>query len=117
MTSTLNDDIGFRIRLTTDTEMSPVGPAPDGEVEDYEVMVMGFDYGDLADAGDGTGEQDYETQSANGGPSHKIVTNEDDEVLLKIGNAVDDEADGQQSADADGDTAEADDEAGLVLGD
>ena len=112
-TTTLNDELGFRIRLTTDTEMSPTGPASDGEVEDYEIMVMGFDYGDLADGGDGTGEQDYETTAANGGPSHKIITNEDDMVLLKIGAAADDEADGQPSADADGDEADVDDEDGF----
>ncbi|MGH1366964.1 MAG: GEVED domain-containing protein, partial [Calditrichia bacterium] len=113
LTSTLNDDIGFRIRLTTDMAMSPEGPAPDGEVEDYEIMVMGFDYGDLADTGDGEGEQNYETVAANGGPSHKIITDENDMVLLKIGASADDEADGQPSADADGDAVGIDDEDGF----
>ncbi|WP_282776325.1 GEVED domain-containing protein, partial [Phaeodactylibacter xiamenensis] len=104
----LNDDLGFRLRLTTDAAMSPTGPAPDGEVEDYLITVMAFDYGDLADSGAGTGEQNYETSEANGGPSHKIVTNEDDMVTLKIGSDVDDELDGQPSADADGDGADED---------
>ncbi|MEL6837604.1 MAG: hypothetical protein AAFP77_31635, partial [Bacteroidota bacterium] len=83
--------------------MDPNGDAPDGEVEDYEIMVMGYDYGDLADAGAGTGEQDYETATANGGPRHKIVSDDMGNVTLKIGAEVDDEADGQQSDDADGD--------------
>ncbi|WP_425421172.1 GEVED domain-containing protein [Phaeodactylibacter xiamenensis] len=104
----LNDDLGFRLRLTTDAAMSPTGPAPDGEVEDYLITVMAFDYGDLADSGAGTGEQNYETSEANGGPSHKIVTNEDDMVTLKIGADVDADADGQPSADADGDGADED---------
>ena len=108
LSSTLNDDLGFRVRLTTDMGMSPEGAAPDGEVEDYEIMVMGFDYGDLADAGDGEGEQDYETESGNGGPSHKIITDENDMVLLKLGASADDEADGQPSAAADGDGADED---------
>ena len=110
LTATLNDDLGFRIRISTDmaASMSPTGVAPDGEVEDYEIIVMGFDYGDLVDGALGTGEQDYETASANNGPSHKIITNENDEVLLKIGVSVDDEADGQPSADADGDGADED---------
>ena len=55
------------------------------------IQVMAFDYGDLADAGDGEGEQDYETTSANGGPSHKIVTDNIGNVILKIGTVVDDE--------------------------
>jgi hypothetical protein len=106
--ATLNDDIGFRIRLTTYIVMSPEGPAPDGGVEDYEIMVMGFDYGDLADTGDGTGENNYETNEANGGPSHKIITDENDMVLLKLGGAADADADGQPSDDADGDGADDD---------
>ncbi|MGH1434588.1 MAG: GEVED domain-containing protein, partial [Lewinella sp.] len=114
-TTTLNDEIGFRIRLSSDMDasMSPTGPAPDGEVEDYEIMVMGFDYGDLIDGTAGTAEQDYQTQSANGGPSHKIITNEDDMVLLKIGSLLDDEADGQQSSNATGDVTDEDDEDGF----
>ncbi|MEL6660054.1 MAG: GEVED domain-containing protein, partial [Bacteroidota bacterium] len=112
-TTVLNDELGLRIRLTTDMAMSPEGEAPDGEVEDYEITVMGFDYGDLVDTGDGTGEQNYETSAANGGPSHKIVTNEDDMVLLKIGAANDDEADGQPTDDADGDITDVDDEDGF----
>ncbi|MEO0728735.1 MAG: GEVED domain-containing protein, partial [Bacteroidota bacterium] len=83
LTTALNQDIGVRFRLTTATAMDPNGPAPDGEVEDYEIMVMGFDYGDLADAGAGVGEQDYETESGNGGPSHKIVTDDMGNVTLK----------------------------------
>jgi hypothetical protein len=104
----INDEIGMRFRLTTDMAMSPEGPAPDGEVEDYEIVVMGFDYGDLADTGDGTGENNYETNEANGGPSHKIITDENDMVLLKLGAAVDADADGQPSDDADGDGADED---------
>ncbi|MEO0727184.1 MAG: GEVED domain-containing protein, partial [Bacteroidota bacterium] len=114
LTTALNQDIGVRFRLTTSTVMDPNGDAPDGEVEDYEIMVMGYDYGDLADAGIGTGEQDYETESANGGPRHKIITDDAGNVTLKIGVEVDDEADGQQSADADGDNAaDIDDEDGF----
>ncbi|MGH1435837.1 MAG: GEVED domain-containing protein, partial [Lewinella sp.] len=114
LSSTLNDDLGFRIRLTTATAMSPNGPAPDGEVEDYEIVVMGFDYGDLVDPNAGLDEQDYETLTANGGPSHKISTNENDEVTLKIGASADPDVDGQVSDDADGDDADGiDDEDGF----
>ncbi|MEL6837605.1 MAG: GEVED domain-containing protein, partial [Bacteroidota bacterium] len=111
--TTLNDELGFRIRLTTDVAMSPEGDASDGEIEDYLITVMGFDYGDLIDGTAGTDEQDYQTQSANGGPSHKIITNEDDMALLKIGAELDDEADGQQSSNATGDVTDIDDEDGF----
>jgi len=104
----LNTDLGTRIRLTTDLVMSPNGPAPDGEVEDYLVQVMGFDYGDLADTGAGTGAGNYQTQDANGGASHKISTNAAGMVTLKIGASIDAEGDGQQSADASGDGADED---------
>lgn len=69
------------------------------------------DYGDLADAADGTATGDYETASANGGPSHIIVDG------LQIGATVDDELDGQQSANADGDDSDTsgDDEDGVDL--
>ena len=41
-------------------------------------------------------------------PSHKIITDENDMVLLKLGASADDEADGQPSAAADGDGADED---------
>ncbi|HRK82676.1 MAG TPA: GEVED domain-containing protein [Saprospiraceae bacterium] len=104
----LNTDLGARFRLTTDVAMSPNGPASNGEVEDYLVQVMGFDYGDLADSGAGVGAGNYETQSANGGASHKIVTDNTGAVILKIGATVDNEGNGQQSALADGDGADED---------
>ncbi len=115
----LNQPLGFRLRLTTATEMSPVGPAPDGEVEDYLITVMGFDYGDLNDVANGTGgtpaqplvPADYPTLNANNGPRHKIITDDEDNVLLKIGAFVDDEANGQPSEDA-GDEIDGDDNIG-----
>ncbi|WP_044086909.1 GEVED domain-containing protein, partial [Lewinella cohaerens] len=127
LTATINDDLGFRLRLTTDMAMSPTGPAPDGEVEDYEVVVMGFDYGDLNDPAVGTdGDNtdpdtpaDYQTTIADGGAAHKVLTNEEDMVILKIGASEEDEADGQPSADAGitggDDNSEIDDEDGLDL--
>lgn len=101
----LNMDLGLRIRISTeqDAVMSPVGLAMDGEVEDYLIQVMGFDFGDLADSGDGNNEGDYETLEANGGPSHKIITDALGNVTLKLGANIDAEGNGQQSTDADGD--------------
>ena len=114
LSATLNDDLGFRLRISTDmaASMSPTGPAPDGEVEDYLIQVMGFDYGDLGDGAAGTAPQDYETLIADNGPGHKIVTDAMGNVTLKIGSIVDAETDGQQSVNADGDGA---DEDGVTL--
>jgi SdrD B-like domain/GEVED domain/SprB repeat len=109
----LNMNLGTRIRLTTATAMSPTGFAPDGEIEDYLVQVMGFDYGDLADGSAGTGAGNYNTLVSDNGASHKIIP------TLKLGASVDAEANGQPSANADGDdsaTAPAtDDENGVTL--
>ncbi|MEM7645037.1 MAG: hypothetical protein AAF366_21365 [Pseudomonadota bacterium] len=117
LSSTLNDSLGVRFRLSPANDpnaMSSVGPVIGGEVEDYEIVVMGFDYGDLTDEdgddddGNDTDEGDYVTTAGNDsgatlvgeGPRHKILTNEEDEVLLKIGTVVDDEAASQEEDDA-----------------
>ena len=110
LTANLAVPIGVRFRISTDQAvvMSPTGLAPDGEVEDYITPSMGFDYGDLNDVALGTtgdpGQPltpaDYQTSLADNGPGHKIITDINDNPILKIGSAVDDEADGQPSADA-----------------
>ena len=110
LTANLAVPIGVRFRISTDQAvvMSPTGLAPDGEVEDYLTPSMGFDYGDLNDVALGTtgdpGQPltpaDYQTTLADNGPRHKIITDINDNPILKIGSAVDDEADGQPSADA-----------------
>ncbi|MBK8968294.1 MAG: HYR domain-containing protein [Lewinellaceae bacterium] len=107
--SVLNTDIGVRVRLSTDVaaSMSPTGPAPDGEVEDYEAQVMAFDFGDLAD-NDALGSYPTNTLDGGGegvGPSHKIIAG------LKMGGTIDSETDGQPNANATGDGA---DEDGIV---
>lgn len=69
------------------------------------------DYGDLPDATAGTGPGDYQTTSANGGPSHGIITG------LSLGTTIDAEADGNPSANADGDdTTGSDDDDGVIVG-
>ena len=110
LTANLAVPIGIRFRISTDQNivMSPTGLAPDGEVEDYLAPSMGFDFGDLNDVATGTtgdpGQPltpaDYQTSASDNGPSHKIITDPNDNPILKIGAAVDDEADGQPSADA-----------------
>ncbi|MCC6413984.1 MAG: carboxypeptidase regulatory-like domain-containing protein, partial [Saprospiraceae bacterium] len=112
--TSLNSNLGTRFRLSTDTDasMSPTGPAPDGEVEDYLIQVMAFDYGDLAD---NNAAGSYPTDATNGagegvGASHKIIAG------LKIGAIVDPEAAGQPSGLANGDdAATSDDEDGVTL--
>ncbi|MCB9316687.1 MAG: HYR domain-containing protein, partial [Lewinellaceae bacterium] len=107
-----NMPLGARFRLSTDDVAAgtPEGPAPDGEVEDYLVEVIAYDYGDLPDSGPGTGPGNYETTPGDNGPSHKVVDG------IKLGNNVDFEPAGQPSANADGDDlAGADDENGVQL--
>ena len=66
------------------------------------------DYGDLPDLTSSTGAGDYQTQLANNGPRH-LVDN-----TLRMGALVDGEGDGQQSAIADGDDTNTDDEDGIA---
>ncbi|MEP7196464.1 MAG: SdrD B-like domain-containing protein [Saprospiraceae bacterium] len=105
-----NQNLGIRFRLTTDAtiSMKSTGEAPDGEVEDYIVQIMAYDYGDLPDTDNGTGS--YPTNVTNGGEgigaSHKIITG------LKIGATIDAEGDGQPNITATGD---GNDEDGVTL--
>ncbi|MGB0134157.1 GEVED domain-containing protein, partial [Dokdonella sp.] len=103
-----------RFRLSTDTSGScaVAGMASNGEVEDYLVSVRRVDLGDLPDSGPGTGSGNYQTMIADGGAQHDIVPG------LFMGAGVDNEADGQPGANADGDDlAGTDDEDGVLVAD
>ncbi len=79
-----------RFRCSTATGLGPTGTAPDGEVEDYAVGVVGSDFGDAPAT--------YGTAGA-GAASHLV----DPLAPLMLGRCVDTEPDGQPSADALGD--------------
>ncbi|NQT11280.1 MAG: C39 family peptidase, partial [Planctomycetes bacterium] len=105
-----------RFRLSTAGGLGPAGAALDGEVEDYQVVIgeaepLGLDWGDAPDRFQpGMGPGDYQTLSADGGPSHVITG-------PRLGAYVDAESDGQQSILADGDDANGvpDDEDGVTI--
>ncbi|MEG0563208.1 GEVED domain-containing protein, partial [Anaerorhabdus sp.] len=99
-----------RIRITTDTlinsngganqeDTRSLGPASDGEVEDYLVTVTlpPLDFGDAPDTGSGNGMGNYSTLLANNGPRHFFSPN------LLLGTQVTTEADAYQNTNADGD--------------
>ena len=95
--TTTGGDSFMRCRLASDaTEIAnPVGPAADGEVEDYAILVSpSVDYGDAPGG-------DYPTTLADNGPRHLLDPD------LYMGSCVDDEAEGQASVGADGDTGAA----------
>ncbi|MCP4428490.1 MAG: hypothetical protein GY803_28735 [Chloroflexi bacterium] len=71
---------------------APTGPAGNGEVEDYYVTLL--DWGDLPDAGAGTGAGDYNTQNSDIGPSHII------DGATYLGSCVDTDFDGQPDTEA-----------------
>jgi large repetitive protein len=79
-----------RFRCSSATGLGPTGLAPDGEVEDYQVAVIGTDFGDAPAS--------YGTQGA-GAASHVV----NPLAPFYLGSCVDTEPDGQPSAGADGD--------------
>jgi len=83
-----------RFRFSSQGNLSFDGPADDGEVEDYEVFIEGYDYGDAPDDPDLGG---YPTLEEHGGASHRIRPD------VHLGAKIDSELDGQPDPDALGD--------------
>jgi hypothetical protein len=125
----VSENVGARFRLSTSTELSANGLAPDGEVEDLILAnkvtpPTELDFGDLPDVGPGTGAgsfktatlPEYRTTLADNGPRHGIVPGlsfADDSGAIPPVN-VDSEPDGQPSLAVDGDDNDGgNDEGGL----
>ncbi len=83
-----------RFRCSSAGGLPPAGAADDGEVEDYLLGVVGFDFGDAPDS--------YGTQGV-GSAWHQVDPNDG----LRLGSCVDTEADGQPGMGADGDDTSA----------
>lgn len=84
-----------RFRLSSAGGLGPTGNAPDGEVEDYAVAMLGVvDFGDAPDS--------YGTLFASGGPNHALLTG------FSLGATVDSESNGQPNVGATGDGADED---------
>lgn len=100
-----------RFRISNQGGLPPVGPAPDGEVEDYEVYLDVADFGDAP--GGGPFVLRYPTLLVDTGAWHVVTSS------LFLGAAVDGEFDGQPTPLADGDDltppAGPDDEDGVVF--
>jgi uncharacterized repeat protein (TIGR01451 family) len=82
-----------RFRCSTTAGLSPTGFAKDGEVEDYVLGVIGFDFGDAPAS--------YGTQGA--GAARHTIDPLAAGTPLRLGSCVDTEADGQPNAAASGD--------------
>ena len=95
-----------RFRMSTAGVAGSIGPATDGEVEDYSVVVKGLDFGDAPDPA-------YPTLLANDGARHPVLPTNNP----TLGSTVDTEAEGQPSASHNGDdtTGTPDDEDGVVF--
>ncbi len=90
-----------RFRVTSDPGIGATGEAMDGEVEDYQIKIVGWDYGDAPDV--------YGTTNLAGGARHFISG-------PFLGMQVDGEGDGQPSPLANGDDMNGvDDEDGVTL--
>ena len=86
-----------RFRLCSDASQitAPTGPASDGEVEDYRVLIVDvpLDYGDAPDPS-------YPTLKADGGAAHQV------DFVHYLGATVTYEPDGQPNATATGDSGD-----------
>jgi len=94
-----------RFRLSSAGDLTPVGTAADGEVEDYMVeVVQPLDYGDAPD-------YPFPTFASNDGARHAII-----DTAPYLGELVDADLDGQPTLLADGDDGDfqGDDEDGVT---
>ena len=105
-----------RFRLGTDalTNASSTGALGNGEVEDYQLTVVGVDYGDAPDTLSGGVDAatrdlpDYQTTDGDSGASHLV----DEDCPITIGDTVDSDDGTQQNATA---TADGADEDGVTI--
>lgn len=100
-----------RVRLSRSGTDLPTGRARDGEVEDYKVTIIRYDFGDAPEVS-GTAVAGYPTTLSRDGARHRILNG------FFLGSGVDSEPNGQPSADALGDDknpSTLDDEDGVVF--
>ena len=98
-----------RFRYSLNGGLTEFGYAPDGEVEDYEILI-GMPPADLGDAPDFTYPHNYPTYYVSGGASHAILPG------FQMGAQIDSESDGQPNFNATGDDiAGIDDEDGVTF--
>jgi|CXWL01.1.fsa_nt_gi uncharacterized repeat protein (TIGR01451 family) len=99
-----------RFRLATASGLGTTGLTADGEVEDYQVTLIGLDFGDAPDTSVGAGFL-YPTRLVDNGPRHAA------QGPVLLGALRDSEANGQPGALATGDDlATSDDEDGVTFG-
>lgn len=103
-----------RFRFSRGGNLNYLGPAPDGEVEDYQVTIITepqphLDFGDAPDGDFVPGG--YPTLLLNNGARHRI------NPWVRLGRYIDGEPDGQPSKGADGDDLDSnvDDEDGVFF--
>ncbi|MGG5461454.1 DUF6923 family protein [Clostridium sp. B9] len=107
----VSGDISYlRIRITRDVlinnntqpnqeDTRSIGPASDGEVEDYILNVIrnNLDFGDAPDTGIGSGPNNYSTLAISNGPTHSAIEG------LRLGVEVTIELDAYENSTATGD--------------
>ena len=104
----LTDKTGLLDGLNIGIDERAIGPATDGEVEDYPVSVAVplYDYGDAPDTGTGTGPGNYQTTESDSGPTHVVIKDPLGLLHLSLGNTVDGDEGSLQNSDANADDAD-----------
>ncbi len=85
-----------RSRLSISGSLSVAGDAPDGEVEDHPVLILGVDYGDAPD--NGPDSPQYSTLRSTNGPQHILLPG-----APILGSIADGDTDGQPGTSGLGD--------------
>lgn len=100
----------MRFRLCKSPGLSYTGSAPDGEVEDYRILLSRMDNYDYGDAPDDFDILGYPTLTLHSGAHHFI------NPLFFLGDTIDSEIDGQPSDNSFGDDfSSLDDEDGVIM--
>jgi hypothetical protein len=115
--STSTGNTYARFRITTDAGLISIpnsaGLAIDGEVEDYQVAIAPYDYGDAPDTAANTGTGNYRTTAGDGGAAQAVINTPGQ--ILKLGGNLDQDDGSLQdlTAQADDTSGTSDDEDGV----
>ncbi|MGL5835060.1 MAG: GEVED domain-containing protein, partial [Waterburya sp.] len=112
--SATSGNTAIRFRFTSTAGAGATGFTGLGEVEDYQVAIAQYDFGDAPDTGSGTGTGNYQTTLSDGGAAQAKITTAGQ--VLSLGSNIDSDNGSLQNsvANADDNNGTPDDEDGVA---